>query len=110
MPVQTCQSDGKSGYRWGSRGKCYTYPAGNDRARREAKRKAIVQGIAAGERPTAALLNLDLEEALANAETAHLSTLTRAYRLSILQAGALASERFAFTAAADWQPPPEGAT
>jgi hypothetical protein len=37
MPVQQCTSDGKSGYRWGEKGKCYTGPG--------AKKKAIKQGI-----------------------------------------------------------------
>jgi hypothetical protein len=38
MPLKRCQIEGKSGYKWGDEGKCYT---GSD-----AKRKAIAQGIA----------------------------------------------------------------
>lgn len=38
MPLQKCNSDGKSGWRWGSKGKCYTGPG--------AKKKAIRQGVA----------------------------------------------------------------
>lgn len=38
MPVKDCQIGGKSGYKWGDEGKCYTGP--------DAKRKAITQGIA----------------------------------------------------------------
>jgi len=38
MPVQRCTSNGKSGYRWGTKGKCYTGPG--------AKKKAIKQGVA----------------------------------------------------------------
>lgn len=46
MPVHSCTQDGKSGYQWGS-GACYTYPEGDESARKEAKRKAYVQGYAA---------------------------------------------------------------
>jgi len=38
MPVQPCTANGKSGYRWGEKGKCYT---GED-----AKKKAEKQGAA----------------------------------------------------------------
>lgn len=38
MPLKKCQIDGKSGWKWGSEGKCYSGP--------EAKKKAIAQGIA----------------------------------------------------------------
>lgn len=38
MPVQKCQSKGKSGWKYGKEGKCYT---GKD-----AKKKAIKQGLA----------------------------------------------------------------
>jgi phage I-like protein len=41
VPLQECESDGKSGWRWGSEGKCYTGPG--------AKKKAIKQGLAMGE-------------------------------------------------------------
>lgn len=41
MPLKQCQIDGKSGWKYGDSGKCYTGP--------EAKRKAIMQGIAIGE-------------------------------------------------------------
>lgn len=46
MPVKTCQSDGKPGFKWGDAGKCYTYTAGNDASRKRAKEKAIRQGLA----------------------------------------------------------------
>lgn len=46
MPVQKCQSGSKPGFRWGQAGKCYTYEPGNSTARKEAKRKAYVQGYA----------------------------------------------------------------
>lgn len=38
MPIKNCQIGGKSGYKWGNEGKCYTGP--------DAKKKAIAQGIA----------------------------------------------------------------
>jgi len=38
MPLKNCTVDGKSGYKWGDKGNCY---AGKD-----AKQKAIKQGIA----------------------------------------------------------------
>lgn len=46
MPVETCQKDGKPGYRYGKTGKCYTYTAGNEGARKRAKQKAHEQGAA----------------------------------------------------------------
>lgn len=47
MPVQTCQQDGKRGYRWGESGKCYTYTAGSLRSKAQARLKAEAQGRAA---------------------------------------------------------------
>ena len=38
MPLKNCNADGKSGYKWGDEGKCYTG--------RDAKKQAIKQGIA----------------------------------------------------------------
>ena len=38
MPLQRCTSEGKSGWRWGDEGKCYTGPG--------AKKKALKQGVA----------------------------------------------------------------
>lgn len=38
MPVKKCNKDGKSGYKWGDQGRCYTGPG--------AKKKAIKQGMA----------------------------------------------------------------
>jgi hypothetical protein len=43
MPVKQCQSDGKPGYKCGDEGKCYTYTPGNEKSRKNAKRKAILQ-------------------------------------------------------------------
>jgi hypothetical protein len=38
MPAKECLINGKSGWKWGDKGKCYTGP--------DAKKKAIAQGIA----------------------------------------------------------------
>jgi len=51
MPVEDCTKDGDPGYRAGPEGFCYTYPAGNEEARKEAKKKAHLQ-LAAIERET----------------------------------------------------------
>lgn len=46
MPVQKCQSKGKSGYRWGTKGTCYTYTKNNEASRKAAKDSAAKQGRA----------------------------------------------------------------
>jgi len=46
MPVQACQSGGKPGYKWGSRGKCYTYNPNSAASRQQARAKAAKQGRA----------------------------------------------------------------
>lgn len=46
MPVMACTSDGKSGYKYGESGHCYTYASGDEEGRKEAKRRAYVQGAA----------------------------------------------------------------
>ena len=46
MPIMECNSDGKSGYKYGESGHCYTYTEGNEESRKQAKRKAILQGTA----------------------------------------------------------------
>lgn len=38
MPINKCSANGTSGFRWGTKGKCYTGPG--------AKKKAIKQGYA----------------------------------------------------------------
>jgi hypothetical protein len=38
MPLKRCTIDGKSGWKWGDKGHCYTGPG--------AKKKAIKQGVA----------------------------------------------------------------
>ena len=47
MPVHSCTSDGKPGFQWGSKGKCYTYTPGNEESRKRARTKAERQGRAA---------------------------------------------------------------
>jgi hypothetical protein len=46
MPVQECTKDGRPGYQYGGEGFCYTYTPGNEAERREAERKAYLQGVA----------------------------------------------------------------
>lgn len=46
MPVKACTLEGKPGYQYGDAGKCYTYSPGDEEGRKEAKRKAYVQGSA----------------------------------------------------------------
>lgn len=46
MPLKKCQSDNKSGWKWGDAGKCYTYTEGDKQSEKEAKHKAILQGLA----------------------------------------------------------------
>jgi hypothetical protein len=49
MPVNSCSSGEKPGFKWGDSGKCYTYTPNNEKSMSEAKRKATIQGIAIGE-------------------------------------------------------------
>jgi hypothetical protein len=46
MPVMACTLEGKPGYKYGDSGKCYTYSPGDEPGRKEAKRKAHIQGAA----------------------------------------------------------------
>jgi len=41
MPVKSCIENNKLGYKWGNRGKCYTYSPNNEPSRKRAKQKAI---------------------------------------------------------------------
>lgn len=46
MPLIHVTVDGKPGWRYGSKGKVYTYKAGDKAASMAAKKKAIAQAIA----------------------------------------------------------------
>jgi hypothetical protein len=46
MPVQSCNEDGKPGYKYGESGACYTYSPGDEAGRKKAKQKAYIQGAA----------------------------------------------------------------
>lgn len=46
MPIQSCKIEGKPGFRWGRRGKCYTYTPGNGESRQRTIEKARAQGRA----------------------------------------------------------------
>ncbi len=43
MPVIACTLNGRPGFKWGGRGKCFTYAVGNEKA---ARSKATAQGVA----------------------------------------------------------------
>jgi hypothetical protein len=47
MPVQRCVLEGRPGFKWGRRGKCYTYEPNNAAERERARRRAEEQGRAA---------------------------------------------------------------
>jgi nitrate reductase beta subunit len=49
MPVKECQDNNKPGYKWGDSGKCYTYDPKNETSKKEARKKANIQGIAIGD-------------------------------------------------------------
>lgn len=49
MPIQNCSSEGQPGFKWGDSGKCYTYTPGSEFSRKEARKKALAQGIAIGD-------------------------------------------------------------
>ena len=46
MPIKHCQENGKPGYKYGDRGKCYTYTPGNKRSESNALGKANKQRAA----------------------------------------------------------------
>ena len=48
MPVNSCSINGKSGYKWGDQGKCYTHN-GTPASEKAAKKKALAQGLAIGD-------------------------------------------------------------
>lgn len=45
MPVMSCSSDGKSGYKYGESGHCYTHD-GSEKSKKIARNKAAKQGRA----------------------------------------------------------------
>lgn len=47
MPVKRCQKDNQQGYKWGDNGTCYIFYPDDEESKKEAKRKAIKQGVAA---------------------------------------------------------------
>ncbi len=51
MPLKRCQLGERPGWKWGDRGKCYTYPKGDRAAGATAKLKALRQAAAMGELP-----------------------------------------------------------
>jgi hypothetical protein len=49
MPISKCQIDNKPGYKCGKQGKCYEYTPGDEESVKEAKKRAISQGVAVGD-------------------------------------------------------------
>lgn len=49
MPVKSCQDNNQPGWKWGDSGKCYTYDPKSEISSNNAKKKAIIQGVATGE-------------------------------------------------------------
>lgn len=49
MPIQNCSEGGKPGYKWGNQGKCYVYTSGDPSSEKQAKHRAMMQGVAEGE-------------------------------------------------------------
>lgn len=49
MPIKSCQSENKPGFKWGDAGKCYTYTPKNEGSMRNARKKATAQGLAIGD-------------------------------------------------------------
>jgi hypothetical protein len=45
MPVQNCQLNNKPGFKWGDKGKCYTYTPGNKTSMDNAKKKVMQQAV-----------------------------------------------------------------
>ena len=46
MPIQNCTEGGRPGYKWGSKGKCYTYDPNSKISKERARSKAAAQGRA----------------------------------------------------------------
>ena len=49
MPLQKCTISANPGWKWGAEGKCYEYKPNDEVSQKEAKRKAILQGVAIGD-------------------------------------------------------------
>lgn len=47
MPIDFCSENGKPGFRWGSKGTCYTFTPGDKEGAKKAKNNASIQGVAA---------------------------------------------------------------
>ena len=56
MPVNNCSENGNPGYKYGARGKCYTYDVNNESSRKKAKEQAYKQGYAIDKLADASLL------------------------------------------------------
>ena len=61
MPVKPCSKNGKSGYKWGDSGKCYTGPGAREKAIKQGK---AIKAQSKGSRMRELLE--DIEKVLAN--------------------------------------------
>jgi hypothetical protein len=49
MPVKQCMENGDPGYKWGNEGKCYIYSPYNEGSKKNAIKKATLQGLVIGD-------------------------------------------------------------
>ncbi len=46
MPIMNCMLHGEPGFKWGYKGKCYTYDPNDEGSKEDARKKARKQGKA----------------------------------------------------------------
>lgn len=46
MPIKSCKLNGKSGFKYGDSGTCYTYDDNDEASKKRARAKAVIQGHA----------------------------------------------------------------
>lgn len=63
MPIEKCTANGKSGYRWGKSGKCYTGPGARQKALKQGRAVEINKSKGSGSRMIQLLTRI--EEVLA---------------------------------------------
>src|SRR5205809_900372 len=81
MPVLECEADGQPGYKFGDSGHCYTYTSGDEKSRKAAKRKAILQGAAITGGDVSAHLEEDAREFAQTCRVCEQSKSDRAFKV-----------------------------
>lgn len=71
MPIMRCQKDGKSGYKFGPSGTCFTGPGAKEKARKQGAAIKISQQSRSSQ------IMLEIGVALAQRETTTIQTLYR---------------------------------